>query len=46
MDEPGLEVDDDLIESGDEEDFLWPQPDKINEPPWMPFDIDIVGKLI
>ena len=42
MDEPGLDIDDELIESGDEEDFLWPPPDKINDAPWMPFDIDIV----
>ena len=44
MDEPevGIDIEDDLIESGDEDDFLWPPPDKINDAPWMPFDIDIV----
>jgi len=46
MDEPGLDIEDELIESGDEEDFLWPPPDKINDAPWMPFDIDIVSSWL
>ena len=43
MDDGDLEIEEELVESGDEDDFLWPAPDKINEPAWMPFDMEMVG---
>ena len=40
MDDSEFELnDEELVESGDEDDFHWPQLAKPNEPPWLPYDI-------